>query len=279
MRSRPLVLLGIALAGCFVLAHADDKKPKDKKDKAEFVNLGDVNAEVAVLNVLHSLQPTAAQLQALRKASAKTMQKAPPRKMVKVSDKLRKTLTALRDALAAGDDEKIDELFQQFDELRLKEDPEFDDIEVTEAAREQAPGLVRQLSARQVAVYVSGVADFPDPIERLVQTMEESRKLRGKEWRTLRDDSAYQVGWLVAGLDAKVEEKVRDRATALLNKAYKLSDKAYAADRASLEKEARDIVGQVGPTEVIRHFMERVIAETLSSYRLAAALDARAKAK
>jgi len=109
--------------------------------------------------------------------------------------------------------------------------------------------------------------------------MEQSRKLRGKEWQGLRDDSAYQVGWLVAGLDADLEEKVRDKATALLNRAYRLDEKDYAKQRAELEKQARALAGKLGPTDVIRHFMERVLAETLSNHRLAAAIEARQKRK
>jgi hypothetical protein len=263
--------LALLLVGLVAAAHADDK--------ADFANVGDVNADVAVLNVLHTLQPTPAQVQALRKAAPKTMQKPPPRKLVKVSEKLRKAMTALRDALAAGDDEKVEELFKKFDEVRDKENPEFDEIEISAAAREQAPAIVRLLSARQVAFYAASVADFPDPVERLTDAMDDARKLRGKQWQALRDDTAYQVGWLVAGLDAKAEEKARDQATALLNKAFKLSDKEYAAQRDALEKDARAIVGKLGPTDVIRNFMERVLAEALSSHRLESALDLRAKKK
>lgn len=262
--------LAVLIAGLVVTARADDK--------ADFAHVGDVNADVAVLNVLYTLQPTPAQVQALRQAAAKTMQKPPPRKLIKVSNRLRNTMTALRDALVAGDDEKIDELFKRFDALRDKENPEFDDIEISDAAREQAPAVVKALSARQVAFYVASVADFPDPVERLTDAMDEARKVRGKEWQALRDDVAYQVGWLVAGLDAAAEEKAREKTTALLNKAFKLSDKEYASQRNALEKEARGLVGKLGPTDVIRHFMERVMAELLSSHRLEAALDSRAKA-
>lgn len=268
MRSARALLLTVNLV---TFARADDK--------AGFANVGDVNADVAVLNVLHTLQPTPAQLQALRKAAPKTMQKPPPRKLVKVSEKLRKTMAALRDALAAGDDEKSDELFKAFDKLRDKENPEFDEIEISDAAREQAPALARMLSARQVAYYAASVADFPDPVERLTEAMNESRKRRGQEWQAVRDDVAHQVGWLVGGLDEKADEKARDQAAALLNKAFRLSDKEFAAQREALEKEARAIVGKLGPTDVIRHFMERVLAETLSSHRLEAAIELRAKKK
>ena len=86
-----------------------------------------------------------------------------------------------------ADEATVRSLRPRFDELRQKEDPEFDDVEISDAARALAPALVRQLSARQVANYVASIADFPDPVERLVQTMAESRKLRGKEWQALRD--------------------------------------------------------------------------------------------
>lgn len=249
------------------------------KDKKDFAHVGDLNAEVTVLNVLHALDLTPAQAETMAKLAAKTMQAAPPRKMVKVSDAFKKTLAGLREALVKHDDEKVDELFAKFDELRQKEDPEFDEIEVTDAARAETPRVVGLLSARQVANYIASIPDFPDPVERLTDAMEAGRKLTGKEWQGLRDDIAYQVGYLVAGLDAKADEKVRDRAAALLNKAQGLGEKAYAGQKAALEKEARELVGKVGPTDVIRHFMERVVAETLSSHRLEAALEARAKKK
>lgn len=253
-------------------------KKADPPAKDDFVNVGDLYAEVMVLNVLHILQPSAKQVAILQKAAAKTMQKPPPRKMVKVSERLHKALGALRDGLLR-DDEKVEELFVKFEELRQKENPDLDDVELTSAAREQAPVILAALSARQVAAYVGSVPDFPDPLERLVQTMDESRKVRGKEWQGLRDDTAEQVGWLVAGLDDKAEEKVRTRATALLNKAFHLSEKDYARDREALEKEAREIVGKLPPTDVLRHFMERVLCEMLSSHQLTTALEAMAKKK
>jgi hypothetical protein len=264
-------------------ARLDDKKDEKKADKdkgkAGFANVGDVNAEVTVLNVLHTLQLTQAQLKVMQELSAKTMQKPPPRKLVKVSDRFKKTLSALRDALIEGDDEKVDELYAKMDELRQKEEPEFDEVEITDAARENAPALLRRLTARQVANYLASVSEFPDPVERLTQTMDQGRKLRGKEWQSLRDDSAYQVGWLVAGMDAKAEEKVRDKATALLNRAYGLDEKTYPKERANLEKEAQALVGKLGPTDILRNFMERVLAETLSSHQLASAMEAKGKKK
>jgi hypothetical protein len=292
MRSLRALILLLAMLGVVALtAHAEPqlfKKKKAKKDekakeaekaKSEFAHLDDLNAELMVLTVLHSLQTSPVQVEAMRKVAAKTMHEAPPRKKVKVSETLKKTMQSLREALIQNDDEKIEELFLKFDELRQKENPEFEDTEITDAARKEAPAILRLLSASQVVDYLASVPDFPDPVDRLLLTMEVARKLRGKDWQKLRDDSAYQVGWLVAGLDTKAEESIRTKATAFLNKAYALEEKEYKAKHEALEKEARSIVGKIGPTDVLRNVMERVLAEMLSSYRLAAVLETVGKKK
>jgi hypothetical protein len=267
----------LALAGA--AARCDEAKPANAdKPKAVFANLGDTHAEVTVLQVLHALKATPAQRALLQKAAARTMQKPPPRKQVKVTESYRKALLGLRAALVSGDDEKIDEATETLDDLGDEVAPEFEDAEITDEARKQAPGLLKAFTARQVAAYVGGLDDFPDPGELLRSALEQSRKKKAKEWATFRDDVAYQVGWLAAGLDAAAEEKARDRATALLNKAARLSEKDFAGQRAQLEKEAGEVVGKLGPTDVIRHFMERLLAETLSNHRLTAALAASNKA-
>jgi hypothetical protein len=251
-------------------------KDKDKSKKlpvkmTESVDLGDVNAEVTVLQVLNALEVTKTQLAALATVAPKTAQSPPPRKGIKVSATYRKALSGLRSALLGGDEETIEAALKAHDAAREKENPDFDDVEITDNARKQAPGLFRLLSARQVVQYVAGLADdFPDPFERLRDGMNESRKLRGKEWQTVRDDIAYQVGWLVGGLDSNQEEKARASATLLLNRAAGLSEKEYTEQRPALLKSARTLVARVGPAEVIRNYVERVLAETLSNHRLAA---------
>ena len=128
-------------------------------------------------------------------------------------------------------------------------------------------------------MYIGGLDDFPDPLDRLREGIAESHKKTGKEWTAYRDDLAYQVGWLVAGLDTAAEEKVRDKATALLNKAARLSEKDFPNESEGLEKAAREIIGKLGPTDVMRNFIERLLAESLSNHRLAAAIEARKKIK
>jgi hypothetical protein len=255
-----------------------DKKGKDK-DKTDDPDLGDVNMEVTALQVMYYLQLNPAQRATLARLAGKTAAEAPPRKVHKVSPAYRKTLRALRDALGTGDDEKIEKELEALDKLKEKEEPDFDDVEVTDEARKQAPGLVKMLSARQIAIYIGGVDDFPDPAERLHEALAESRKRRGNEWRGYRDDIAFEVGYLVVGLDASAEEKVRGQVTALLNKAQRLSDKEFKTEKAGLDKAARAIAARVGPLDVIRHYVQRVLAELLSNHRLKAALARRGKSE
>jgi hypothetical protein len=192
-----------------------------------------------------------------------------------VSDKYRKALKALRDALVSGNEETIDEASTTLDEIRETEDPDFDDIEVTDKARDLAPGVLRIFSARQIALYVGGLDSFPDPTEQLREALAESQKKKGKEWTGYRDDVAYQVGWLVGGLDNTKEKEARKAATDLLNKAAKMDEEVFTKNRAELEKGIRVVIAKVGPTDVIRNFMERLLAETLSNYRLITVVDAR----
>ena len=184
-------------------------------------------------------------------------------------------MTAVRAALVDGDDAKIESTQTALDKLRETADTAADEVEISDEARRGAPGLLKRFSARQVAAYVGGLREFPDPVEDTIRAMDESRTIDKKEWPRLRDDVAFQVGWLVAGLDSDAEEQVRDKVTALLDRAARLDKAAYEKQRPALEKEARALAGRLGPTEVLRHFMERVIAETVSHHRFEAAMRMR----
>ncbi len=243
---------------------------------------GDVNVlsmEVIALQALHQLQATPDQLEQLKRLAATTAEKVGPRRQVEVSDKFHKTLADLRDALAEGKEERIDELNRALDGMREKEKPDLDDFtEISDAARREAPALLRKFSARQVAGFLADyAADFPDPVEMLTGACEEVRKLSRREWGGLRDDVAEQVGWLVAGMDEAAEEKVREQAAALISRARQLKDDEFKKQRPQLEKAARELASKVGPTDVHRHFMEHALAEILSNPRLAAAAEARLK--
>jgi hypothetical protein len=275
MLSPRLLRVTVGLVLVFVVAaSAADKPPRAVGGG----NVAELHAEITALQVLHHLKATPAQLKELATLAATTVPRPGPRKVIKVSDEYRKTLLALRTALVDGKSEEIVKLSNTLEDLREKEEPDLDDADITAEARKAAPGLLRQFSARQLVAYLGNSGDdFPDPTEQLMKGIEQSRELKGKDWREMRDNLAYQVGWLVGGIDEDAETKARDAATALLNKSAGLDAKQFKEQRAALEKEASDIVGKVTATEAIRHFLERTLAELLSNPRLLAALEARAR--
>jgi protein-tyrosine-phosphatase len=259
-----------------VLAANNAAPPALQKKDTPDLNL--LNLEVAALETLGQFKLTRSQLERLAKLAPATAHKAPPSRPTKVSAEYQKTLKDLRQALLGEDEERIADLTLTLDELREKEDPDFTEVEITDAARRHTAEVLRSLSAGQVVGFLADFAEeFPDPYEKLTDAFEDVRKLPDEEWAELRDEVAGQVGWLAAGLDSATEGKVRERVKDLLNRVHRLKEEEYTAKQAELEKAAKNILSNVGPTEVIRHFTERSLAELLSNPRLSVALEARLK--
>jgi hypothetical protein len=194
------------------------------------------------------------------------------------SEELHKAMTDLRAALIAEDEDHIADLSAKLEDLRDKEHLDLPEVEITEQASERTPAFLRRLGARQVALYLADYAeDFPDPVETLSEALDEVRDMKGKDAARLYEDVAAQVGWLVAGLDAPKAGAAAERARALLTRGRRLSDADFQKQHELLETAARQVVGEVEPTDVIRHFLERTLAELLSNPRLQAAVTARLK--
>jgi hypothetical protein len=256
-------------------APAENEPPRIELPKGD---LNHLNLEVTALEMLDQMRITRAQLEQLKMLAPSTSQPMPAPREVAMSPEFARTLGAFHATLVQDDDDQIAEISARLEKLREKESPEFDDVEIGDAARKHTPEFYRTLTARQVASYVADYADsFPDPVEKILDAFDDIRKLPGRDWEEERDAVAGQVGWLVAGLDAAAEEKVTKQVADLLNRVHGLKDEDYQAKRAELAKEAEAIAGNVESTEVIRHFVERSVAELLSNPRLAAAVEARLK--
>jgi hypothetical protein len=243
-------------------------------------SLNDLSMEVAALQAFHQFRLTSAQLGYLRKLAKETAAEPSEREAAKASASFRETLMALRNALLADDDDDlIDQLQEELDELTEKEKPELDDgIEVTDAARLGAPELVRFLSGRQVAFYLASHAEeIPEPAERLREALGMVRKLDPAEWKQVRTAVSDEIARGVAGLDADKAAQVADQVVQLLIQARAMRDEEFKAQRVELEKTAREIVGKLGPLDVLRHFLAQDLAELLSNPLLGTAIDARLK--
>ena len=246
----------------------------DAKDDPNVLTL-----QVTALEMLHRFQASPEQLQSLVKLAKATPPKDATRKAAKVSILYRKTLIELRDAYVNGDEDAILGKSSDLDELREKEDPTLDDdVDLSDAARKAAPAGLKLFTPRQVAQYVVEFAEeFPDPLEKITECFEDARTLKGKDWDEARDLVAEQVGWLVGGIDADAEAKVRKKVADLLDRVHTLKDAEYKAKMEELTQQGKDVAGAIGPADVIRNFMERSVAELLSNPQTVAALEARIK--
>jgi len=151
-------------------------------------------------------------------------------------------------------------------------------VGITAAARKQAPALLRQLKPSQVASFLGAVGDdVSDPLDVLTEAVEKLRPLEKAAFEEKRDAVADEVSRLVAGVDADRAGRVSDQVVALLATAHSLTDAEFKQQQAKLDEQARTIVGDVGPTEVLRHHVEHALARLLSNPRLAAAVEARLK--
>ena len=269
-------LLGMAVLGLALSFSGKAEEPPRKGPPT----INDLSLEVVALQSLHQFQFKPDQLQILRKLSRETGMDAGARQAVKASEEFQRTLANLRTALAdAGNADRIQELQQKMDKLRAAEKVELDDsVEITEPALKRAPEVMKMLSARQIAGYVALYGDeFPDPLELLLEALSKVRGLKDKEWEQLRQDVSEDVGNLTAGLDSDKAGQISDQVVQLLIHARALKEDEFKKQRADLEKSAREIIGKIGALDVIRHVIERSLAELLSNPRLSMAIDARLK--
>lgn len=238
-RFSTLFVLSAGLLGLVLVARGTPAK--ERNVVIEDSNIIALSMEISALQVLHDLRVTPPQIELIAKLVKETAEKMPDRKPPKVSEKMLKLYADLRQAFIDADDDKINEVTSDLEDLRDGEKVEIDDdVDLTDAARKKADELLNKLTARQVAIYLSQFADeFPDPLEKLTEALDESRLRRGKEWTEYRDQTAGHVAWLVGGLEKTSEEKVRDAATNLLDKANKLSEADFKTKKKDLEKECR----------------------------------------
>ena len=237
--------------------------------------------EVSALQILHHLNVTPPQLTALRKLAKQSAAKSQDIKPGKGSDKLRAALLEMHKALLDNKElGRIDELTDKLNALRDSENPDLDDVDVTESARRHAPEALRLLGPQQVAGYLTGLADeVTDPRTRLLEALPQVRVMSADQWKEFRSDFGDEIARLVAGVDSEKAEKVSDEVIQLLIVARSLKEDEFKNQLPDLEKTARKIVGDLGPLQVLQNVMENVLAALLSNPRLVAAIDVRLQKK
>jgi hypothetical protein len=272
-----LCLLPALLSGLvFVPVQSGDKPPRaDPKAPAL-----DLCLEIQALRTLYLLRVTVDQARAMEGIAKKIVAPDRDREKPRLSDAYRRILAGLHDALAADDEDKVDDLEDQLTELTDSEEPELDDaVHVTAAARRRVPEVLRNLRPQQIASYLGSIAEeVGDPQQRLVTALEQIRSDKNDDWEAMRDELGDDLSWLLGGLDVARRKAVRDEVASLLTKSRNLNSDAFDKQKPDLDKAARAIGAGVEPIDVLRHAVERALARLLSNPRLVEALQARLKA-
>ncbi len=222
-----VVLLPILMAAA-IDSQADEKKPAPDAKNAlkgkvaeELVSL---KLEVDALEKLYHLELNARQRSAFLALAEKTAAKMPAVPQIQAGAEYRRVLKDLHGALLDEEEDRIRELSAKLDELQEKETIVLDDeFEMSDAALRTAPQAFKLLSAAQVVAYLAALDDeVPDPSERLLSALEEGEDLAGEEWNELRDETAEEVSWLVAGFHTDNARKVKTTAIAWLERGHRL---------------------------------------------------------
>jgi hypothetical protein len=218
-------------------------------------------------------------LEALARLAPETAEKPRARQPAKASTNVLNLMKALREALIAGDDDRIADLSEKLDQATEAEKTALDDTsDLTDPARKHADEVFKLLSVRQVAAYLANNPDaVDDPVELLMEALDQGRAMKGEDWKTFRQDTIEEIGILLGGLSGPGAKAFHAKVGGLLDKAHKLSDDDYKAQRADFDKDIQKLAHDVGTMKIVHNAVTRDLAELLSNPQLAAAVELRQK--
>ncbi|HET6328189.1 MAG TPA: hypothetical protein VFG04_26125 [Planctomycetaceae bacterium] len=221
-----------------------------------------LSMELKALRILRGFDATHGQLQVIARVAKTTAGKPGNREAAKASAQYVQTLGQMRRALIANDDDQIEKLRTQLDELEEKSPPDLDDeVEVTDGAEIEAVRLLNIFNPLQVVGYAQSLEDeFPDPVQMILEGLDEGRGLNKAEWETARNRIAGEVGWVICGTQGEKATKLEEQVSAFLDKKH--TEEAAGGNR---EAEIRKLLGSPGPVVVLKNVMEHSLAELLSN--------------
>jgi len=240
---------------------ANDAPPK-KEPKPVVHDANLLSMELKALRILRGLEATPHQLSEIARTAKATAGKPGKREAAKASDAYVEALVQMRHALVANDEEKVEKLRTQFDELEQKNPPDLDDeVEITDGAEIEAVRLLSIFSPQQIVAYAQSLEDdFPNPVQLVLEGLDEGRSLKKEEWETARNKIAEEVGWLVCGTQGEKSKKLEEQVSKFLDQKH-----AEEGNAGKPEAEVRTLVGSPGPIVVLKNVMEHTLAELLSN--------------
>jgi hypothetical protein len=239
--------------------------------------------QIQGLSTLQDLDLTDEQLKSLATAAEQTAMDlaAAPAIASNPSPAYHSALLALRDALAAADDDKIGDAQDKVDDLREKlKIPPLPLLPPTDAANTKSRSILRLLSSGQIADYLAMHADdVPDAGDTLQDALDQCHDGSQADYAGLRDQAAAQVALLAAGADERATEVVTKRVCDLLDRARQMSPDEFESHRAEFDRAARAITRAIDSFEALHRWMLNQIAVLLSNPQLTQILDMRRSAE
>ncbi len=286
------LLYGIAIARPKKAAKTPEPAPGNAAAVVELpADINDASLRVNALDTIYEFDLSIEQLNALRLAASGTSAEK-TRSPAKTTPQFVAALKNLYAALLDGkDDRQIaslrNDLLGMMDGTAVQLD---DDLTVTASARAKSPALCQKLKASQFAAYLATHADeVSDPEELMMSTADELQEAASDpdEKPDTGDvatdatihDSAFTVGYLVAGADESKAQSVAQQVTTWLANVRKMTNADFLKQRQSLEDSAKKIVADAGPVVVLNNWLERQIALMLSNPQLPEAIDAMLNAR
>lgn len=266
-----LVGLGLLLGGLAPAARAANK------DSA----IIEASVEVWALQALRDLDLTKDQMRVLKGLSENTSTPLGDRETPTLKDVYADKIQKLRDALEKGTEgEQIDNLQDDIDTMRDDDDFDLDDsVAITPAARAKVPVVLKILTSAQIASYIAAYEDeAPDPVQTLLDAVDDVRGSDEEDARSTAEETADEVAALIAGLDPEKQKPVAEKVRSYLDRAWRMKEGEYKKKKSQLERDAKEIVGEIEGFVILRHWIERDVAELLSNPLLNKAIEARLKA-
>jgi hypothetical protein len=221
-----------------------------------------LSMELKALRILRGFEAMPHQLQVIAQIAKRTAGSLGNREAAKASGPYVQVLSQMRQAIIANDEEQVEKLRTQLDELEEKNPPDLDDeVEITDGAEIEAVRLLNIFSPQQIVAYAQSLEDeFPDPVQLILEGLEEGRGLKKEEWETARNRLAGEVGWLVCGTQGEKGSKLEEQVSAYLDQKH--AEEGKPGNRAS---EIRTLLGSPGPVVVLKNVVEHGLSELLSN--------------
>jgi hypothetical protein len=237
-------------------------------------DLNKASLRVTALDTLYELDLSIDQLRDLRdraQGAASTRERESAKSIPKLGGALRSLQNAI---LAGSDDQTIAKKRNAVADIVTDAEGLDDNIQSTPDAISKALEVSHNLNSGQIAAFLAAHADeVSDPVERMVNAVEEMREGSVADMPGFIQETSDDVARLVAGVEEPKAKNVSDKVAVWLKNSQNEKGELTEAQRVSFEQSARRIVGDTWGIKVLDHWIQGEMAILLSNPELPNAID------